>query len=225
VRVRAATALSALPDERIPDNQRAVFLAALAETVASFHARPDDMASHYNLGNFLMARSRLPEAIAEFETTLRLQPDALPAHVNLAMAYNAAGQNEKAEASLRQALRLDPTNAIVHLNLGMLLAEMGKSADAEHAFRAAFRSDPHSARAAYNLGVLLSSDRPQEGLAWSARAVAIEPENPRYGYTYAFYLHQVGQDNQAAAVIRRVRERFPDDESSARLERELFLKR
>ena len=98
----------------------------LPSLMDSMKSRPDDMASHYNLGNFYLARSQMPEAAAEFETACRLQPDALPPRVNVALAYNALGQNDKAEASLRQALSLDPTNAAANLNLGMLLAEMGK---------------------------------------------------------------------------------------------------
>ena len=44
----------------------------------SMRSRPDDMASHYNLGNLYMSRGQMPEAVAEFETASRLQPDALP---------------------------------------------------------------------------------------------------------------------------------------------------
>ncbi len=224
VRVRAATALAPVREERLPEGRRALVRAAVAEAMESLKSRPDDMASHYNLGNLLMAREQMSEAVAEFETATRLQPDALPPHVNASLAYNALGQNDKAEASLRQALRLDPTNAPAQLNLGMLLAEMGRLTEAEQAFRAAFKADPRSGRAAYNLGVLLSRDRTVEGLTWCARAAALGPDNPRYGYTYAFYLQQAGQIDEALKVLRTVRERHPEDEDSAYLERKLEQK-
>jgi len=222
VRVRAASALAAVPEERLPEDQRRRVRDVMAELMDSMKARPDDMASHYNLGNFHLARSQMPEAVTEFETATRLQPEALPPYVNAALAYNALGQNDQAEASLRRAILLDPTNAPAHLNLGMLLAEMGKMSEAERAFRAAFKANPQSAQAAYNLGVLLSKDQPEEALDWCRRAAALGRDNPQYGYTYAFYLHRAGRLDQALQVIRSVRERHPAHEDSARFEQALL---
>jgi Tfp pilus assembly protein PilF len=222
VRVRAATSLAGVPEESLPEDQRAQVRGAVAELVASMKSRPDEMASHYNLGNLYMSRSQMPEAVAEFETASRLQPDALPPMVNVALGYNALGQNDKAEASLRRALSLDPTNSAANLNLGMLLAEMGKMSEAEKAFRTAFKADPKSGQAAYNLGVLLSKEHPKEALTWCRRAAELRPENPQYGYTYAFYLYRAGQLDEAIKAIRAVRQRHPTHEDSLLLERQLL---
>jgi Tfp pilus assembly protein PilF len=142
--------------------------------------------------------------------------------VNAALAYNALRQNDKAEASLRRALSLDPTNAAANLNLGMLLAEVGKMPEAEQAFRAVFKADPKSAQAAYNLGIMLAKDQPEEALTWSSRAAELRPDNPQYGYTYAFYLYRAGQLDEALKTIRRVRQRFPAHEESVQFERQLL---
>ena len=222
VRVRAAAALAAVPEEALPEDQRVQVRKALADLMDSMKSRPDDMASHYNLGNFHMARNQMPEAVAEFATATRLQPDALPAYVNVALAYNALGQNDKAEASLRHALSLDPTNAAANLNLGMLLAEVGKLPEAEQAFRAAFKADPKSGQAAYNLGVMLSKDRPEEALTWCRRAAELRPDRPQYGYTYAFYLYHAGQLDEALKAIRAVRQRHPTHEDSLLFEHQLL---
>jgi tetratricopeptide (TPR) repeat protein len=222
VRVRAAAALAGIPEERLPEEERPRVRDALAELMDSMKSRPDEMASHYNLGNFHMTRGQMPEAVTEFETAARLQPEALPPYVNAALAYNALGQNDKAEASLRHALRLDATNAAANLNLGMLLAEMGKMSEAEKAFRAAFKANPQSGQAAYNLGVLLTKDHPEEALDWCRRAATLRPDNPQYGYTYAFYLHRAGRLDQALQAIRSVRERHPAHEDSAKLEQALL---
>jgi tetratricopeptide (TPR) repeat protein len=222
VRVRAAAALAGIPEDRLPEESRRRVRDAMAELMASMKSRPDDMSSHYNLGNFHMARGQMPEAVTEFETATRLQPDALPPYVNAALAYNALGQNEKAEASLRRALSLDATNAAANLNLGMLLAEMGKMSGAEQAFRATFKANPQSAQAAYNLGVLLSKDHPEEALDWCRRAAALAQDNPQYGYTYAFYLHRAARPGEALKAIRAVRERHPAHEDSAMFEQALL---
>jgi len=225
VRVRAAAALSGIPEERLLEEQRRRVRDAMAELMDSMMSRPDDMASHYNLGNFNMARGRMAEAATEFETASRLQPEALPPYVNAALAYNALGQNDKAEASLRRALSLDSTNAAANLNLGMLLAEMGRISDAEQAFRAAYKASPQSAQAAYNLGVLLSKDHPEEALDWCRRAAELGRDNPQYGYTYAFYLHRAGRTKAALTVLKAVRERYPTFAAAVALERQLQEKK
>jgi Tfp pilus assembly protein PilF len=225
VRVRAATALANVPEGSLPEDQRRQVRNAMAELMESMRSRPDDMASHYNLGNFHMSRGQAPEAVTEFEIATRLQPDALPPYVNVALAYNALGQNDKAEASLRHALSLDPTNAAANLNLGMLLAEVGKMPEAGKAFRAAFKADPKSAQAAYNLGILLSKEQPEEALTWSSRATQLRPDNPQYGYTYAYYLYRAGQLDEALKTLHEVRQRFPAHEDSTLLERQLLQER
>jgi tetratricopeptide (TPR) repeat protein len=224
VRIRAAAALGAVPEGELPETNRAPLFAAVADLVESMKSRPDDMASHYNLGNFEMSRSRMADAVSEFETAIRLQPDSLPAHVNASMAYSALGRNDRAEASLRQALRLDPTNAAANLNLGMLMAELGKPEDAERAFRLAWKSDPRSAQAAYNLGVLLSREHPEESLEFCRRAAELGADNPQYGYTYAFFLHRNGKTAEALQAVRTVLKRFPDHADSVRLEQALVGK-
>jgi len=222
VRVRAAAALAGVPEGGWQQEQAGSLRRAMAELMDSMTSRPDDMNAHCNLGNFHMARGQIPEAVAEFETATRLQPEALPPYVNVALAYNALGQNDKAEASLRQALSLEATNAAANLNLGMLLAEMGKITGAEQAFRVAFKTDPQSALAAYNLGVLLAKEHPGESLDWCRRAAELGREDPKYGYTYAFYLHRAGQLDEALQAIRSVREHHPVHEDSMNLEQLLL---
>ncbi|HEY5909181.1 MAG TPA: tetratricopeptide repeat protein [Verrucomicrobiae bacterium] len=221
VRVRAASAVAGLSEQNIAPEMRSKVRAATAELVESLMSRPDEMSAHYNLGNLYMARHELPEAVKEFETATRLQPDVLPPLVNAALAYNLLGQNDKAESSLRSALRLDPTNAAANLNLGMLLGELGKTSEAEQAFRTAFKADPRSAQAAYNLGVILSAVDPAESLSWCRLAAELGPDNPQYGFAYAFYLYRAGRLDDALRAIGAVRQRHPAHEDSANLEREL----
>ncbi len=224
VRVRAAAGLAAVPEEQLPEDQRARVRNAMVELVNSLRARPDDMASHFNLGNFHLARGQMLEAIAEFQTAIRLQAEAVQPYVNVALAYNAVGQNDQAEASLRHALRLEPTNAPARLNLALLLGERGKTAEAEQLFRAAFKDKTQSAQAAYNLGVLLSEAHPAEALDWCRRAADLAPDNPQYSYTYAFYLQRAGQVQAALEALHRVKQRHPEPEDSAVALEQLLLR-
>jgi tetratricopeptide (TPR) repeat protein len=201
VRVRAATVLAGVPVEALAEGDRKALAKATAEFESVMTGRPDDAPSHYNLGNFYMSRHEYDRAIASFETAMRLQPDSILPLVNASLAYNAIGQNDKAESSLRQAIKLDPANAAANLNLGLLLAEMGRLGEAEAALRAAFKADPRSAVAAYNLGVLLAQDHIDEAIDWCRKASELHPAQPRYAYTYAFYLYQRGHAQSAINVL------------------------
>ena len=218
VRVRAASTLAGIPIEQLPDEHRAAVGRATAELLESLNARPDDYASQYNLGNFYMQRGNGGKALASYENAIRLRPDFVPPHVNVAFVYNAKGENDKAEASFRRAIALDPNNPAVHLNLGMLLGEMKRPTEAEQAFRKTLALDPNAAAAAYNLGVMLASDRPFESLRWCQKAHQLHPDEGKYGYTYAFYLHQRRRTEEAVKVLRdMVRRNVPYGDAYALL--------
>ena len=98
-------------------------------------ARPDDWASHANLGNFYMDGRDFAAAAACFETASKLEPRQVGPMVNASMAYSNLHENDKAEQCLRQALKMNPANAAGNFNLGLLLAEQGHMPEAEQALR------------------------------------------------------------------------------------------
>jgi tetratricopeptide (TPR) repeat protein len=207
VRVRAAAALAGVPPGRLGGVDRQSLESARKEAETSFQTRPDDHASHYNLGNLYLAEGNPRKAIDEYGISSRLRPDSVPPLVNASMAYYALGEKENAEKSLRRAVKIAPENVAARLNLGMLLGEMGKEKDAEKEFRAAAKTDPKSAQAAYNLCVVTSKDRVDEALKWCRKATNLRPEEPRYGYTYAFILDRKGDTAKAIPVLRKIVER------------------
>lgn len=213
VRWQAAVALAGRPLEGLPEAGRSAVRQAQDEFVASMKVRPDDFASHFNLGNYHGSRGEHALAVDEYTIAIRLQPRALPSFVNRALAEAALGQPDRAESSLRQALALDPASADANLNLGMLLAEKGRMAEAEQAFRAAFKSNPRAAPAAYNLGILLAETHPDEALEWCRRAVALWPQDVRYAYTLGYYLSARQRPGEAIEVLEaalRLQPDFPD---------------
>ena len=207
VRIRAAATLAGVPPDRLGEVDRQSLESARKEAETSFRARPDDHASHYNLGNFYLDGGEPRKAIDEYETSSRLRPDSVPPLVNASMAYYALGEKENAEKSLRRAVKIAPENVPARLNLGMLLGEMGKEKAAEKEFRAAAKADPKSAQAAYNLCVVTSKDRVDEALTWCRKATNLRPEEPRYGTTYAFLLDRKGDTTKAVPVLRKIVDR------------------
>jgi tetratricopeptide (TPR) repeat protein len=207
VRIRAAEALAGVLTDRLGRLDRQSLEKAREEAEASFRARPDDYASHYNLGNFYLAGGNPKKAIEEFAISSKHRPDSVPPLVNASMAYYALGEKENAEKSLRRAVKLAPENVAARLNLGMLLGEMGKTKEAEKEFRVAAKADPKSAQAAYNLCVVTSKERIEEALKWCRKAAELQPEDPKYGYTYAFFLDRKGSTAKAIPYLRKIVDR------------------
>ena len=135
VRIRAAEALSPVPQDRVPEEARKCLEGAQAEFLSALNARPDAWSSHYNLGNYYSSRNESEKAIASYETALRLEPRALLPLTNIAIVYGQRGDYDKAETSLRKAIEIDPKSAPVHFNLGLLLAERGRAGEAEKELR------------------------------------------------------------------------------------------
>lgn len=201
VRIRAASALTAIAPEQLQAEYRSQFRQATGELIESFTARPDSYDSHYNMGNFYLDRMDQEKALESYRMAIKLRPDFVPPYVNVAFVYNAKGKNTEAERSFQKAIALDPNNAAIRLNLGMLLGEMQRPGEAAQAFRGTLKVDPNSAAAAYNLGVLLADSRPQESLDLCRKAFELRPEDGKYGYTYAFFLNRQGQTDAAVAAL------------------------
>jgi tetratricopeptide (TPR) repeat protein len=103
-----------------------------------------------------------------------------------------------------KAIKVAPDNAAAHFNLGLLKAEHNRVKDAERELKEAFRLDPKMAPAAYNLCILTAKDRPEEALSWCRKAAQLNPQEPKYAYTLAFYQKEQGDLKGAAATLKEM---------------------
>ena len=65
------------------------------------------------------------------------------------------------------------------------------------------------APAAYNLCILSAKDRPKEALSWCKKAAELNPQEPKYAYTLAFYQKEQGDPKGAAATLKDFLSRRP----------------
>jgi tetratricopeptide (TPR) repeat protein len=225
VRVRAASAMAAIPRDVLDAKTAAAFEQAASEFKATLAARPDYWSSHYNMGSFYLSQRDYKQAVAFFEAATRLQPSAIQPYVNISFAYNALGLNDKAEQSLRRAFELEPKSLEANLNLGLLLGEMGRLEEAGSHLQKAAALDPQSAVAVYNLGVIDAKlGHIDPAIDYLHRAYGLQPENPQYGYSLAFYLLQSGNSSDSVHILQRiVRQKAPYIDAIALLG-EIYLK-
>lgn len=207
VRVRAAGALAAIsPGDLAPENCESL-AKAMEEFEKSLLSRPDDYASHYNMGNLHAERREYDQAIAEYELAMKLSPGIVAPLVNMSLAYSQQGRMDKAEEALRKAIKIESRSAPAYFNLGLLLAETNRMQEAEASLRKALELDAHMAQAAYNLGVVLLQGGKSEGLDWCRKAWELLPSEPKYGYTLAFYQAKTGDEETAVATLTSMIER------------------
>ncbi len=201
VRIRAAAALANIPAEIVPVAARSNLDQAVAEFEEAMQVRPDDSASHHNLGNFHMGRRQFSKAVEAFERSSLLDPRSIQPLVNASLAHSALGKNQKAEAVLRHALVIEPDNAAANFNLGLLLGELNRKEEAEKALRNAIKADPKLSAAAFNLGVILAAEKPDESIRWCKKAVTLSPNNAKYVFTLAFYQDKTGSKRAAIKTL------------------------
>jgi len=208
VRIRAASSLAVVPVELLPRNVRRDLDRAIGEFENAMRVRPDDAASHHDLGNYHMGRRQFSKAVEAFERSIFLDPRNIQPMVNVSMAYGALGEKNEAEVILRRALDIQPGSAAVNFNLGLLLGELGRNDEAEESLRRAVKADDKLPAAAFNLGVILADKRLDESIRWCERAVNLAPENAEYAYTLAFYRNRKGDERGAVeALIAAIKRR------------------
>jgi tetratricopeptide (TPR) repeat protein len=209
VRIRAAAGLAGFPLDQLPGEAQESAEKARKEYLAFLMARPDQWTSHYNMGNYRIGCGELQEAVASYRAALKLEPRAALAMVNLAIAYARMGENDKAEKFLHAALKTAPGSAAANFNMGLLQAEKGELEQAESYLKKAVQADPQMAQAAYNLCVITAKDRLNEAISWCRKATDLRPEEPKYGFTLAFYLNQRGERDEAVRALQTIVAQHP----------------
>jgi tetratricopeptide (TPR) repeat protein len=229
VRVRAADALSVYRDTiaemQLENKDKRNMSKAKKEFISFLLSRPDQWMSHYNMGNFQLESGKPQAALSSYEKSLELDPRAIPALVNMSMAYARMGKNNEAEESLQKALEIEPENSAANFNLGLLLAQQGRMDEAEKALRTALKSDPQLAPAAYNLCVMLAGEKIDEALGFCRKAYELLPDEPKYGYTLAFYQYQKGETDDAVKTLNDLLKKYPGYRDAQMLLQEISNKK
>src|SRR5256714_5921748 len=131
-----------------------------------------------NLGNDLLHRGRLDEAVVHFRKALELSPHYPEANNNLGYALANKDNWNEAIGFYQTALRARPDYIKAHNNLGVALAVTGKTDQAVAQFREALRIDADFADAHANLGHLfLQLGQRDEAAAELRETLRLKPDD------------------------------------------------
>ena len=130
-----------------------------AETLyrATIDRNPACWSAHGSLGDILVQRGLVDEAITHYRKSLETNPDDAECLSSLAKALTSEGQTAEAIDCYQAALRLEPDHASLHNTLGLLLAQRGEVAAGIEQIRQALQLQPDRPEGLRNLAWILAT--------------------------------------------------------------------
>jgi len=223
VRLAAAQSLATFPQQELTTEQSELFRKVNAEYETSLVSRPDDWSAYYNLGNHYQNMGNSAQALSAYNNSLKIYPEAILPLINSSFLYSVSGNQSQAEINLKKALSVEPENEAANLNYALLMAEMQKMDESEKSFRTVLKVNPENSTAAYNLSVIVSSKDMDEACKLGKQAMDATPEDPKFAYTYAYFLNQNKQQKAAISQLEKTIKKFPNHLQSVFLLGSIYL--
>src|SRR5262249_2378099 len=157
-------------------------------------AHPGDFWANLTLGDALLSRFQLAEAIRYFQAAVAIRPQVALGHVRLAFVLGSAGRVEEGVESYLLAVDLEPGSPGTRFFLAWAVSRLGRHDEAIHHLQVAVRLRPNEALFRTSLGNTLAvRGRYAEALDHYREAAALEPTNPSTPSQVRSILVQLGR--------------------------------
>ena len=171
----------------------------------------DNWIGQTDLGNALLQRGRVDEAMAHYQKAVQINSDYAEAHSNLGNALLQKGNMAEAIAHFQKALQIKPDLAEAHNNLGDALLLKGDVDEAIAHFQKAVQIKPDSAQAQGNLGSALLQKGDVDGaIAHYQKALQISPGSTAIRNNLQGALLQKGRVGEVIAYCQKALQINPD---------------
>jgi Flp pilus assembly protein TadD len=140
--------------------------------------RPTDPDAQVSLGNALIQKGRIDEAIVHYQKAITAHPDHFLARYSLGHALLEKGELDGAIQVCRSALLLRPLDADCQTTLAIALEQKGTPAEAILHYKKALELAPESISTLTNLAWLLATS-PDASLRNGAKAVELAEKAER----------------------------------------------
>jgi len=186
------------------ENQETLWTDTLAKN-------PSCWAAHNNLGNALLQKGRLDEAMAHYQKALEINPADAEAYYNIGDALFEKGQVDQAIAYFQKTLEIDPSYAKAHNNLGLSLAQKGRMDEAMLQYQTTLELNPYDVAARYNLGeALYKRGQLDQAMEQFQKALEINPNLAEVRDDLGSALIQKGQVDAAMDQFQKALEINPN---------------
>jgi adenylate cyclase len=183
----------------------------LATAAKALALDPQLAEAHASRGVALSAGQRYEEAKAEFEKAIALNPDSFEAHFFYARASFAQGEIERAAPLFESASEIKPDDYQSPCLLIQIYKSLGREQDCnrvarkgiELAEREIMRHPEDSRPAQLGSGALFALGETERSREWTARAMAIDPDDPVAQYNAACSYSRLGDIDAALDLLER----------------------
>jgi adenylate cyclase len=183
----------------------------LATTEKALALDPKLAEAHASRGVALFAGQRYEEAQAEFDEAIALNPESFEAHYFYARSNFAQGKIEQAIALFERAAKIRPDDYQIPCLLVGIYKSHGREQDAQDAARRGSelaerelaRHPEDSRPAQLGAGALLELGEKERAREWTARAMAIDPDDPVAQYNAACSYSRLGDTDLALDLLER----------------------
>jgi tetratricopeptide (TPR) repeat protein len=160
----------------------------------------DNPSAQSYLGNILLQKGQVDEALAHLQASIELEPNNSQAHNNLGWALLPKGRVDEAIAQFQKALEIQPRSAAIHYNLGVAFSQKEQVGKAIEQYQEAVDLQPDFVQARNNLGdALLRTGRTDGAIAQFQAALKIRPDSAILRNNLGLAFLRKGQAAEAVA--------------------------
>lgn len=168
---------------------------------------PKPAAYHRQLGNLYVRLKNDRAARQHFQDATRLEPTDSDAWAFLVNLLNSTGDRAAAYQAVTTGLVSCPDSRALHYAYGHMLTEDGRFPQAMAELRAAKRLQPNEANAYVDLALIhFQLGQVESGVAEMRDALKVQPDHPLALTLLARRAIDLGDENGAAALFRRIRQ-------------------
>jgi len=168
--------------------------------------------AHLNLGNALLQKGKVDNAITQYQRALEINSGYADAHFNLGIALSQKGRTDDAISQYQQALQIKPGYAEAHVNLGIALLQKGRADEAISHYREALQINQDYTEARVNLGnALAQKGKMDDAIHQYQAALQIKPQDEVAQVNLGIILLQTGRAGEAISHFQTALQLAPSD--------------
>lgn len=165
---------------------------------------------HNNLGNIILDRGQIDEAIQHYNAALKAAPDFPKPHYNLGVALARKGQISQAMEQYQIAVEIDPNYAKAQYQLGLILVDRGRIPEAIGCYQRALTITPNDPQIYFHLGHALGyTGQKEDAMICFKNAIILKPDFAEAHASLGLALAQTGRIDEALQELQKAVELNP----------------
>ena len=162
---------------------------------------------HFQIGNSLLEKGKITEAIACYRQVIKQQPNFFQAYYNLGQALNSCERWDEAIRAYQSSLALEPNYWEAYHHLGDVFSKKEQYQEAVKNYLESIRLNPSFSWSYHNLGyALIQIDRPADAVKAFFKAIELKDDFVWSHYNLGEALLELERWDEAILAYQRAEE-------------------